>query len=124
MHSDLSLSTVLEKSNNSFMNVVYVKRLSPKLYIQYKREAYTSLLGEGVRLTFDDELMYSDIMGSLAPKYLYSYPLDQTILEIKFEHENYWVLKLLAELKQSKVSFSKYFQLLDHCNQKSHHGFI
>lgn len=117
IEKESSINSIIQYNQNSFVQNLRDLRLKPIIFIKYKREAYVSNTYEDIRITFDGHLSYSDYLSSINGKYFNLYPLRESLLEIKFRQKNHWITKLLAELNGSRVSFSKYCELLKYCNQ-------
>lgn len=85
--------------------------LEPKLFLSYEREAYFSLLGDDLRITFDENIYARETDLSLCSE-AYGTPLlpeGRTLMEIKCSGAiPLWLVRVLSERKIYKISFSKY----------------
>ena len=115
-HSPHSL---LLLNNNEFTTRVIQDRLEPKVHIRYLREAFLPKDTSDIRITFDSKLQYRESFFKLDQEHLIPYQIDKYIMEIKYSESNFWILKLLADLKKKKVSFSKYCNTLQLSKRKS-----
>lgn len=107
-----SLKLLTEKNYNSFISAIYQKHLEPKLYIQYKRYALTAKRESNIRITFDNKIRHSLVSDNFGFSNLKDFEMKEYILEVKYSEPTFWILKLLADLKEKKVSFSKYCNVL------------
>lgn len=89
----------------------FYQDLIPVTYIAYEREAYCGRKDEGLRITFDQNLVYR-LHDLHLDREVYGEPLldeDQMLMEIKSPAGiPLWLLKILNELHIYKTSFSKY----------------
>ncbi len=85
--------------------------LRPTMLISCEREAYFAKDNDGLRITFDRNILYRDYDLSLALE-RHGTPIlkeGQVLMEIKAEGAlPLWVCKMLSDRKMYKTSFSKY----------------
>lgn len=89
----------------------FYKNLQPQMYLSYERDAWYSEADPGLRITVDRDIRYRD-----RELHLTEGPGGQTILppgrylmEVKAENAiPFWLTQLLAQLRITKISFSKY----------------
>ena len=85
--------------------------LRPAVFLSYEREAYYSVLGDELRITFDENILARQTDLSLCSE-VYGTPLlpeGRTLMEIKSSGAMpLWLTKVLSERKIYKTSFSKY----------------
>ena len=85
--------------------------LRPAVYLSYEREAYYSLLGDDLRITFDENIFarQNDLSLRSEPYGVSLLPEGKTLMEIKCSGAiPLWLTKVLSERKIYKTSFSKY----------------
>jgi len=89
----------------------YYKTIRPMMYIAYDREAYSGKTDEGLRITFDDRILWRTSDLNLCSE-VYGQPLleeGESVLEIKVSNAMpLWLTMALSENKIYKTSFSKY----------------
>jgi len=89
----------------------FYKNLQPQVYLSYERDAWFSKDDPGLRITIDDQIRfrYSDLHLHQAPGGQEILPPGISLMEVKAENAiPLWLTELLAQLKISKISFSKY----------------
>lgn len=89
----------------------FYKNLQPQVYLSYERDAWFSKDDPGLRVTIDDQIRfrYSELSLDQAPGGQEILPPGMALMEVKAENAiPVWLMALLAELKISKISFSKY----------------
>jgi hypothetical protein len=115
----LCQNSIVKNNNNEFVSKILIHQLEPKLHIKYKREAYISKIKSDLRITFDSNLEYKTNCSEKNDENLIPYPMIGYIMEIKYSESNFWILKILADLIQKKVSFSKYCNTLQLSQKKN-----
>jgi len=102
-----------------FLRLAYVHNIEPKVFTQYKRKAYASVVDDYARVTFDKDLRFerrstydlSPVESSLSH---YDNPLNfeedkNVILELKCTTQvPVWFLDLIRTFNLNRMSFSKY----------------
>jgi hypothetical protein len=89
----------------------FYKTLRPRVYLSYEREAYYSVLGDELRITFDENIYARETDLSLCSEaYGHSLlPDGCTLMEIKSAGAMpLWLASILSERRIYKTSFSKY----------------
>ena len=89
----------------------FYKNLQPQVYLSYERDAWFSKDDPGLRITMDDQIRYrySNLHLDQAPGGREILPPGLSLMEVKAENAiPVWLMALLAQLKISKISFSKY----------------
>lgn len=89
----------------------FYQNLQPQVYLSYERDAWYSKTDPGLRITIDEDIRYRDSNLHLTegPGGQTILPPDRYLMEVKAENAiPLWLTELLAELKISKISFSKY----------------
>jgi SPX domain protein involved in polyphosphate accumulation len=114
-----SAKSLLNLNNNEFISRIIQDRLEPKVHIRYLREAFLPKIKSDIRITFDSKLQYRESFLKLNQEHLVPYHLEGYIMELKYSEPNFWILKLLADLKTKKVSFSKYCNTLQLSQKKN-----
>jgi hypothetical protein len=92
--------------------LVDTMRLEPKMVVSYQREAYLGIYEDGLRITFDTSLRYSDRdlrLGRTSDNEKYFLAPDLVIVEIKFnERVPLWLCSHLNRLSMVGQRVSKY----------------
>jgi hypothetical protein len=92
--------------------LVETMRLEPKMVVSYQREAYLGTYEDGLRVTFDTSLRYSDRdlrLGSTHGEERYFLAPDWVIVEVKFnERVPLWLCSHLNKLSMVGQRVSKY----------------
>lgn len=107
--AEASVHTQIAEEIDYFLQ--FYQTIKPRVFLSYDREAYAATEGEGLRVTFDENILFreeelslgSDVYGEalLAPGY--------TLMEIKTPGSiPMWMARALSEESVSKTSFSKY----------------
>ena len=89
----------------------FYENLQPQGYLSYERDAWLSKDDPGLRITMDDQIRYrySNLHLDQAPDGREILPPGLSLMEVKAENAiPLWLTELLAKLKISKISFSKY----------------
>lgn len=89
----------------------FYKTLRPALFLSYEREAYYSVLGDDLRITFDENILARTEDLSLCSEAYGQSVLTEgrTLMEIKCSGAiPFWLIDVLSERKIYKTSFSKY----------------
>lgn len=89
----------------------YYETLRPRMVITYDRLSFASAEGDGVRITFDKNILYRNACLSLCEGVFGSplLPDGMTLMEIKTPSAvPLWLAGALSSLKAYKTSFSKY----------------
>ncbi len=90
---------------------LYYETLRPRMVITYDRCAFASADGDGVRITFDKNILYRNTGLSLCDGIFGRalLPTGMTLMEIKTPSAvPLWLVGALSSLKVYKTSFSKY----------------
>ena len=93
-----------------YMRTLY-GTLTPACYLSYEREAFFSLNGDDLRITFDENILARNINMRLTqgPYGSRLIPENRTLVEIKSCGAfPLWLTKFLSENRIRKTSFSKY----------------
>lgn len=89
----------------------FYETLHPTVCLSYEREAYSSLIGDDFRVTFDENILYRTQNLSLETE-IYGMPLlgdDQVLMELKTPGMiPLWMTHFLTQQHIQKTSFSKY----------------
>ena len=89
----------------------YYKDLFPKVFLSYEREAFSDVNNSGLRITFDENILYRNKDLSLSSA-VYGQPLlreGDVLMEIKTaESIPLWLCHILTQRKIYQTSFSKY----------------
>lgn len=107
-----------------FWSTIQKRRLVPKVHIAYDREAYIAKTRIDTRITFDSNIRFELLDGGEVKNQMISYPERQVVCEVKYNKVDGWLSNLLVSLEQRRVSFSKYFNVLDYNYNKRKNGFI
>lgn len=89
----------------------FYRELKPQVYLSYERDAWFSKRDPGLRITIDEQIRYRycNLHLDQAPDGQEILPPGQYLMEVKAENAiPVWLMELLAQLKISKISFSKY----------------
>ena len=89
----------------------FYRSLRPMVYLSYDREAYYSTIGEDLRLTLDENILWRDTALSLTeePGGRRVIPAGSTLMELKTGTAiPLWLARFLSEERIAKISFSKY----------------
>lgn len=89
----------------------FYRDLKPQMYLSYERDAWVSRQDPGLRITMDQQIQFrrSDLQLSQAPSGQQILQPQWSLMEVKAENAiPIWLMELLAALKISKISFSKY----------------
>lgn len=89
----------------------FYRELKPQVYLSYERDAWFSKDDPGLRVTIDNQIRYrySELHLDQAPGGREILPPGLSLMEVKAENAiPVWLMALLAQLKISKISFSKY----------------
>ena len=89
----------------------YYQTLKPKVFLSYEREAFYSLDGSDLRVTFDENILARQDELSLSRDVWGESLIDdeQVLMEIKTSGGiPLWLTKVLTQEKLYKISFSKY----------------
>ena len=89
----------------------FYRSLRPMVYLSYEREAYFSAIGEDLRLTLDENILWRDTALSLTeePGGRRVIPAGSTLMELKTGTAiPLWLARFLSEERIAKISFSKY----------------
>lgn len=89
----------------------FYRSLRPMVYLSYDREAYFSAIGEDLRLTLDENILWRDTALSLTeePGGRRVIPAGSTLMELKTGTAiPLWLARFLSEERIAKISFSKY----------------
>jgi SPX domain protein involved in polyphosphate accumulation len=108
-----------EDYKHHFLRLAYVHNVEPKIFTQYRRKAYASIVDEYARVTFDKDLRFErrntyDLCPSEKALSHYDNPLNfdedkNVILELKCTTQvPVWFLDLIRTFNLSRMSFSKY----------------
>jgi hypothetical protein len=104
---------------NHFLRLAYVHNIEPKVFTQYRRKAYASVVDDYARVTFDKDLRFerrstydlSPVEESLSH---YDNPMNfdedkNVILELKCTTQvPVWFMDLIRTFNLTRMSFSKY----------------
>ncbi|MGI5960010.1 MAG: polyphosphate polymerase domain-containing protein [Massiliimalia sp.] len=95
----------------------YYQTLRPAVFLSYDREAYRTLDGGDLRITFDHNILYRKHNFSLGSA-IYGIPLLEnglTLMEVKTAGGlPLWICHILNQLRRYKTSFSKYGSAYQH----------
>ncbi len=89
----------------------FYKDLHPSVFLSYDRDAYRSIEGDGVRITFDYDIRYrqNELTLDSEPWGKELLRPDQVLMEVKVAGGfPLWLTSALSEQKLYKTSFSKY----------------
>ncbi len=89
----------------------FYRSLRPMVYLSYEREAYFSAIGEDLRLTLDENILWRDTALTLTeePGGRRVIPAGSTLMELKTGTAiPLWLARFLSEERIAKISFSKY----------------
>ena len=89
----------------------FYKTLRPALFLSYEREAYYSVLGDDLRITFDENIFARrEDLSLTSDAYGFAVlPEGRTLMEIKCHGAiPLWMVEVLSKNKIYKTSFSKY----------------
>lgn len=98
--------------------------LQPQVFLSYERDAYRALDGSGLRLTFDDSILFRQDALSLDSECYGTSLLSQGIclMELKLsENMPLWMAQMLSGMRIYRSTFSKYgaaYQLIQAANTK------
>jgi len=117
---------------NTFEDVVYWFDARPVSHVRYVREPYVSVQDDYGRITFDRELCYRRLDGSVDLDYnesemlFYDNPMttvnpqSPVLLEIKVETlVPYWVIRMIKMFNLVQRPFSKYCYSIDNMLERS-----
>lgn len=104
---------------NHFLRLAYVHNASPKIFTQYRRKAYASVVDDYARVTFDRDLRYQrrDTYNMIPDEdklVHYDNPLkfydkNNIILELKCTTQvPKWFMDMISYFRLERTSFSKY----------------
>ncbi|MDD2214079.1 MAG: polyphosphate polymerase domain-containing protein [Oscillospiraceae bacterium] len=99
----------------SYFKAFYAS-LRPAVYLSYEREAFFARTDPGLRLTFDQNILWRTqrVQLSLPPAGQPLLEPGQALLEVKTAAAlPLWLVRLLTELEINKTSFSKYGRAYD-----------
>lgn len=87
------------------------KQLRPQVFLSYERDSWYGEKDAGLRITMDNDIFYRvtelHLHGQLSGEAIL--PPGMSLMEVKAENAiPLWLTELLASLKISKTSFSKY----------------
>lgn len=95
----------------------YYGELKPQVFISYEREAYHSLDGSDLRVTFDDNIIYrtTDLSLCSPPSGNRILAPDTVLMELKTAGAlPLWLTRVLTKNKIFKTSYSKYGTAYEH----------
>ncbi len=108
-----------EDYKDHFLRLAYVHNIEPKIFTQYRRKAYASVIDDYARVTFDRDLRYqrrdtydmSPVESKLShydnPTKFYEE--NDVILELKCTtNVPKWFIDMISYFNLSRTSFSKY----------------
>lgn len=104
---------------NHFLRLAFTHNAAPKIFTQYRRKAYASIVDEYARVTFDIDLKYQkreeyDLTPDEANLNHYDNPLkfyedNCVILELKCTTQvPLWFMDMITQFGLKRTSFSKY----------------
>ena len=119
---NLEEGSILEDSKDykaHFLRLAYVHNAEPKIFTQYRRKAYASIVDEYARVTFDRDLRFErrdtyDLTPMEKNLSHYDNPLNFTedtnvILELKCTTQvPKWFMDMITMFNLERTSFSKY----------------
>lgn len=107
--SEIEKNTQITREINYFLSLY--KKLAPKVFLSYDREAFYAKDDPNFRITFDENILWRDHDLSLCSD-VYGNPIlsdGKTLMEIKtVDSIPLWMTRVLSENKIYQTSFSKY----------------